>query len=62
LLGASKDRINRRKGTENAEKYPDLRERTNQVADKNFIMRNISIFHFYKFTHRYNDKVKNGWS
>jgi len=61
LLGASKDHINRRKRTKCAEGYSDLRDRTDQVADKNFIMRNVTIFNFCKFTHRINGKVKNDW-
>jgi hypothetical protein len=61
-LGASKDHINRRKQTKNAEEYSKLSERTNQVADKNFIMRNITNFKFYKFTHRLNGKAKSDWS
>jgi hypothetical protein len=59
LLGASQDHINRRKQTNIAEEYSNVRERTKQVADKNYIMRNITIFNFYEFTHRPNGKVKN---
>jgi hypothetical protein len=47
LLGASKDHINRRKQNKFADVYSKLRERTKQVTDKNFIIRNITIFNFH---------------
>lgn len=61
-LRASKDHINRRQQNKNAEEYSNLRQRKNQVADKNVIMRNITIFNFYNFTHKLNVNVQNGWS